>query len=147
MLSRQLERNLGCHTKGLYTSECSQRLNKLAQGLVGQAETSGWAHCTSGHAVDPVLQHESVFTSQATQKKRKMSFVTQGSDGEESGQQSKRVKLDKSDEDLAAAGCSGQEATSRGAEEVPSADAALENQETKPDSSVNDLPDHMKVRA
>lgn len=148
VLSRQLKRNLGCHTEeGLYTSECSQRLKNLTQRLVDQAETSGWAQCLNGHAVDPVPQHASISTVQGTQKKRKMSFVTQDSNGEESGQPSKRVKVNKSEEDIAAAaGLSGQDATSGGSGEVPSADAILENQEAKPNSLCNDLPGHMKVR-
>lgn len=75
-----------------------------------------------------------------------MSFVTQDSDGEETGQQSKRVKVDKCEEDLAA-GLSGQEATSGGSEEVLLAGAPLENQEAAPDSPCHDLPEHMKVRA
>lgn len=143
VMSRQLERNFGCHTKGLYTSECNQRLRSLTQSLVGQAETSEWAQCTSGHPVDQALQQESVFTSQATQKKRKISVVTQDSDGEESRQQSKRVKADISDEDAAAVGCGAQEAAS---EEVSPADSTRETQETKPDNLCNDLPDQMKVR-
>lgn len=149
VLSRQLERNLGPHTEqGLYTPECSQRLKKLTQRLVGQVETSGWAQCLSGHAIDPLLGQESMLLGQGTQKKRKMSFVTQDSDGEETGQQSKRVKVDKCEEDpAAAAGLSGQEATSGGSEEVLSAGAPLENQEAAPDSPCHDLPEHMKVRA
>lgn len=149
ILSRQLERNLGPHTEqGLYTPECSQRLKKLTQRLVGQVETSGWSQCLSGHAIDSVLGQESTLLGQGTQKKRKMSFVTQDSDGEETGQQSKRVKVVKCEEDLAAAaGLSGQEATSGGSEEVLSAGAPLENQEAAPDSPCHDLPEHMKVRA
>lgn len=146
VLSRQLERKLGRHTEErLYSSECSQRLKNLTQRLVGQADTSEWAQYLSDHAVDPVLQHES--TSQGTQKKRKISFVTCESDGEESKQQSKRVKVDNSEEDLAAAGLSGQDVTSGRSEVIPSADTTLENQGAKPDSPCNDLPDHMKVRA
>lgn len=147
VLSRQLKRNLGCHTEeGLYTSECSQRLKNLTQRLVDQDETSGWAQCLSGHAVYPVPQHASISTVQGTQKKRKMSFVTQDSDWEKSGQPSKRVKVNESEEDIAAAGLSGQDATSGGSEEVLSAEAILENQEAKPNSLCNDLPGHMKVR-
>lgn len=148
VLSRQLERNFGSHTEeGLYTSECNQRLKNLTHRLVGQTEISGWTQCLSDHAADPVLQHESIVPGQGTQKKRKMSFVIQDTDGEESGQQSKRVKISMTEEDLAAAGLSGQEPTSGGLEEVPSADATLQNQEAKPDSPCNDLLDHMKVRA
>lgn len=148
VLSRQLERNLGPHTdQGLYSSECSQRLKKLTQRLVGQAETSGWAQCLSGHDIDRVLLNDSPLLGQGTQKKRKMSFVTQDSDGEETGQQSKRVKVDKCEEDLADAGLSGQEATSGGSQAVLSADGPLENQEAVPDSPCHDLPEHMKVRA
>lgn len=148
-LSRQLQRNLGCRTEeGLYTTECSQRLKNLTQRLVDQGGTSEWAQCLSGQAVDPVLRQKSILTSQGTQKKRKMSFVTQNSDGEEeSGQPSKRVKVNESEEDLAPAGLSGQEASSRGSEEVPAAEAAVENEEVIPDSPCNELPEHMKVRA
>lgn len=145
VLSRQLERNLGPHTdRALYSSECSQRLKKLTERLVGQAETSGWAQFLSGHNTDRV--NDSPLLGQGTQKKRKMSFVTQDPDGEETGQQSKRVKVDKCEEDLAAAGLSGQEATSGGSQAVLSADGPLDNQQAAPDSPCHDLPEHMKVR-
>lgn len=147
-MSRQLERDLGIHTEeGFYTPECSQRLKKLTQRLLGQGETSGWAKCISGHTVDPVLLHESTLLDQGTQKKRKISLVTQDSDGEENGQQSKRIKVDKHREDIAAPGRSGQEATFGGSEGVLFSGAPLENQEATTDSPCHDLPEHMKVRA
>lgn len=134
-LVRQLERNMGAHIEeALYTPECGQRLKELLHRLVGAGETGGWAKCLSGYTMDSVIQSESPLSEWGTHRKRKISFVTQDSDGDETGQQGKRIKVDNCDDDLDAAGLS------------VKADTPLEDLQAAPDSPCHELPEHMKVR-
>nr|XP_012776628.1 Fanconi anemia group E protein isoform X1 [Maylandia zebra] len=94
-LCRQLERDLETHREvPLYTTPCSQRLKELSQGLIGSAETGGWTKCFSGQTAEFESQSTSDLSELGTQRKRKGSFVSVGSDGEETGSQSKRIKMD-----------------------------------------------------
>lgn len=94
-LCRQLERDLETHREvPLYTTPCSQRLTELSQGLIGSAETGGWTKCFSGQTAEFESQSTSDLSELGTQRKRKGSFVSVGSDGEETGSQSKRIKMD-----------------------------------------------------
>lgn len=88
----QLERDLGAPAeKPLYTSLCGQRLTELCRGLVGLGGAGGWAKCFTGPQAASVSQSGS---EPGTQRKRKSSLVTPDSDTEETGQQSKRIKVD-----------------------------------------------------
>ncbi|XP_067448192.1 Fanconi anemia group E protein [Thunnus thynnus] len=94
-LVRQLERNLKAHIEEpLFTPLCSHRLRELSQRFAGFSETGGWARCFSSQTVQPESQSASSLSELGTQRKRKSSFVTLDSDGEETGQQSKRIKMD-----------------------------------------------------
>lgn len=91
-LLKQLERSLGFSGKQLLCSpQCSRRLEELSQRLAGSAEPGGWAECFSGQTVEPGSQRASV---QGSQRKRKSSSVTQDSEDENTGQPSKRMKVD-----------------------------------------------------
>lgn len=86
---------MGVHSEEpLYTPQCSQRLEKLSQRLVGFGENGGWAKCFSGEAEESGSPTKSSVSEQGTQRKRKGSFIILDSDGEETGQQSKRIKMD-----------------------------------------------------
>lgn len=138
---------MGAHSEeALYTPGCSQRLKELSQRLVGAGETGGWAKCLSGYTMDSVIQSESPLSDWGTQRKRKISFVTQDSDGDETGQQGKRIKLDNCGEDLDAAGLSVKELRSGGTGGNASAGTPLEDLQAAPDSPCHELPGHMKVR-
>lgn len=147
-LVRQLDRNMGAHSEeALYTPECGQRLKELSQRFVGAGETGGWARCLSGHTMGSVIQNDSPLSDWGTQRKRKISFVTQDSDGDETGQRGKRIKVDYcGGEDLDAAGLSGKEARSGGTGGNASADTPIKDLHAAPDSPCHDLPEHMKVR-
>ncbi|XP_068194863.1 Fanconi anemia group E protein isoform X2 [Antennarius striatus] len=94
-LIRQLEKNLGVHSpQSLYTPSCSQKLEGLSQRFVGFAETGGWATCFSGQKGQSKCQSESSLPELGTQRKRKGNHVILDSDDEETGQQSKRIKMD-----------------------------------------------------
>uniref|UniRef100_UPI003AB08F83 Fanconi anemia group E protein n=1 Tax=Centroberyx gerrardi TaxID=166262 RepID=UPI003AB08F83 len=94
-LVRQLERDLGAPgEKPLYSPLCSQRLNMLSERLVGAGRAGGWAECFSGQKAASASQGASGLLG--TQRKRKSSFVAPDSDAEETGQQSKRIKVDSS---------------------------------------------------
>ncbi|XP_020503953.2 Fanconi anemia group E protein [Labrus bergylta] len=94
-LVRQLKRNMGVH-KGmpLYTPSCSQRLKELSQRFVSCGEAGGWVKCFSCQTEESESQRESGLSEPGTQRKRKGSFATLDSDGEETGQKSKRMKMD-----------------------------------------------------
>lgn len=94
-LCRQLERNLGTHhEEPLHTAACSQKLKELSQRLIGSSETGGWAKCFSGQTAESESQSVSNLSEVGTQRKRKGSFVHADLEGEEMGQQSKRIKID-----------------------------------------------------
>ncbi|KAM7404651.1 hypothetical protein PAMP_011979 [Pampus punctatissimus] len=92
-LIKQLERNLRAHNEEpLYTPLCSHRLRELSQRFAGFSETGGWAKCFSSQTVQSETQSASCLSELGTQRKRKSSFITLDSDGEETGQQCKRMK-------------------------------------------------------
>ncbi|XP_028439166.1 Fanconi anemia group E protein [Perca flavescens] len=146
-LVRQLERNLGAHNEEpLYTPLCSQRLKELSQRLVGSGETEGWAKCFSGQPVESESRRTSCLSELGTQRKRKGSVVTLDSDGEETGQQSKRIKMDlcgseclNAEEQSAKA-----EASGRLGSDAP-AETPAEELQPATDSSCDALPEHIKV--
>ncbi|XP_070696138.1 Fanconi anemia group E protein [Pempheris klunzingeri] len=142
-LVRQLERNLGAHdTEPLHSPLCSQRLKELSQRLVGFGETAGWAKCFSGQTVDSESQTGSGLSEFGTQRKRKGSFVTLDSDGEEMGQQSKRIKMD-----VCGSECLDTEEQSA-KEEILESDTPVETAEDLPPASggpSDTLPEHIKV--
>lgn len=137
---------MGVHSKEpLYSPQCSQRLEKLSQRLVGFGD-GGWAKCFSGEVVESGTPTKSSVSEQGTQRKRKRSFVILDSDGEETGQQSKRTKIDVSGSE-----CLNE--AQRSTDEVISArlgrDASEGNAdgELQPaaDSPCDVLPEHIKV--
>jgi len=136
-LSRQLERNLGTHhNEPLYTQVCSQRLKELSERLVGFGETGGWAKCSSSQTVGSESQSEPDLSELGTQRKRRGSFVHLDSHVEETGQQSKRIRLDIADDESVIADEGGVKHLTPGGSES-SAPAA--------DSQSDVLPEHMKV--
>lgn len=139
---------MGAHSEEpLYTPLCSQRLKELSQRLVGFGETRGWAKCFGGHTVESGTQSKSGASEQGTQRKRKGSLVTLDSDGEETGQQSKRIKMDVcGSERLDAAKQSINEEISGRLESDASAQNPDEEvQPAAPDSPCGALPEHIKV--
>ncbi|XP_029362594.1 Fanconi anemia group E protein [Echeneis naucrates] len=95
-LSTQLKRSLGTPSEeSLCTPQCSQRLKELSQHLDGFDEVGGWNKCLSGCPKVSESQSAFILSEQGTQRKRKGCFDTQDSEGnEETGQQSKRIKID-----------------------------------------------------
>ncbi|XP_003448271.3 Fanconi anemia group E protein [Oreochromis niloticus] len=137
-LCRQLERDLETHREvPLYTTLCSQRLKELSQHLIGSAETGGWTKCFSSQT-EFESQSTSDLSELGTQRKRKGSFVSVGSDGEETGSQSKRIKMDDNEcvtaEELR---------VNKEMPGAPESDAAAETPAS--DSSCDGLPEHIKV--
>ncbi|XP_070767048.1 Fanconi anemia group E protein [Enoplosus armatus] len=138
-LVRQLERNLGAHSEEpLYTPLCSQRLKNLSQRLAGFDESGGWAKCFSSQTAEPESQSASGLSEPGTQRKRKGSFVTLDSDGEETGQQSKRIKMD-------VCGSECLDAEQESAKEDISKSGAAEELQPAPGSPCEALPEHIKV--
>ncbi|XP_042347993.1 Fanconi anemia group E protein isoform X2 [Plectropomus leopardus] len=147
-LIRQLYRALGAHTEEpLYTPVCSQRLQELSQRLVGFGEPGGWAKCFSGHTVESESQGASGLLELGTQRKRKGSFVSLDADGEETGQQSKRMKMD-----ICGGECvdAEEQSTKEETPEGSGSDAAAETPtgELQPaaDSPRDALPEQMKIK-
>lgn len=144
-LMRQLERNIGFHSEEpLCTSSCSQRLQQLSQQFAGPGGTRGWADCFSGHVKDSGT-HSS---EQGTQKKRKSSQISLGSDAEETEQQSKRPKADIcSNECIDAAEQSMKEELSEKPESIVQSQGTEKNIQpaTDSESQYNALPQHLKV--
>ncbi|KAM6928855.1 Fanconi anemia group E protein [Lycodopsis pacificus] len=143
-LVRQLERTTGTHDDlPLYTPLCSQRLKELSQRLVGFGETGGWAACRSGPTVESDSQHAGGSSELRTQWKRKGCFVTLDSDCEETGQRSKRMKMDVS-------GGECRDVDEWSTKEEPSESAAPaetlgEELQPAPDGPCDALPEHIKV--
>lgn len=144
-LMRQLERNIGIHSEEpLCTSSCSQRLQQLSQQFAGPDGTRGWADCFSGHVKDSGT-HSS---QQGTQKKRKSSQISLGSDAEETEQQSKRPKADIcSNECIDAAEQSMKEELSEKLESIVQSQGTEKSiqQATDSESHFIALPQHIKV--
>ncbi|XP_040909161.1 Fanconi anemia group E protein [Toxotes jaculatrix] len=144
-LGRQLERGLGVHNEEpLYTPLCSQRLKELTQRLAGVGETSGWAKCLSGQTIESGSQSASGLLELGTQRKRKSSFVSPDSGGEEMGQQSKRIKMDVcGSECVDAEEQSANEETSGRFEKDAAEETPAEELQPAPDT--DSLPEHIKV--
>lgn len=112
--------------------------------MAGLGETGGWAECFSGQHVESGSQSASGLSELGTQRKRKSSFVSPNSDGEETGQQSKRIKMD-------VGGSEGLNAEEQSAKEEITerleVDALGETRakETAPGSLSDALPEHIKV--
>nr|XP_020476257.1 Fanconi anemia group E protein [Monopterus albus] len=146
-LSRQLERSLGAHSEEpLYTPMCSQRLKDLSQHLVGSGETVGWK-CLKGQIAEPASLSVSDLSELGTQRKRKSSFVTLDSDGEETvEQQSKRIKMDVcGSKHGSAKQWSGHEETPERCESDATAENPHEELQRAPDSPCDALPEHIKL--
>ncbi|KAI3357394.1 hypothetical protein L3Q82_015827, partial [Scortum barcoo] len=147
-MMRQLERNLGARSEEpLYTPPCSRRLDELLQRLVGFGETGGWAKCLSGQTVQLESQSASGSSELGMQRKRKGSFVTLDSDGgEDTGRQSKRMKMDVcGSESLDAEEQCAKEEISGRLEEDPRAGSPAEKLQPAADSLCDALPEHIKV--
>ncbi|XP_034028196.1 Fanconi anemia group E protein isoform X2 [Thalassophryne amazonica] len=146
-LIKQLERNLGINSnEPLCSPQCSQRLTELLQRLRGAGETSGWAELFNGQT--ETCQRVSVASDGRTQMKRKGSFVSVDSEGDEMEQQSKRMKMgffnsedhDAEEKELNAS----EEETSHRLEAFPHNGPAEELQPA-PKSLCDVLPEHVKV--
>lgn len=139
-LVRQLERSLRVPSEEpLYSTVCSQRLRELSQRCVGFSETGGWARCFRSQAVQPESPSVSCLSELGTQRKRKNSFVTLDSNGEETGLQSKRIKMD-----ICVSECvdTGEQSTNKEMSE------GLEDDAEEQQSALCDaLPEHIKVES
>ncbi|XP_029013353.2 Fanconi anemia group E protein [Betta splendens] len=143
-LSRQLERSLGLfHEEPLYSSQCGERLQELSQRLRGFGASGGWT-CFTEHTVESTAQGASGLLELSTQRKRKGDFDLDP-DGEEMGQQSKRVKVEV---------CGGEpvEAEESGAREKEPelfeknvCRSPAEELQPPIASTCDDLPEHIKV--
>lgn len=107
--------------------------------MIGSAETGGWTKCFSGQTAEFESQSTSDLSELGTQRKRKGSFVSVGSDGEETGSQSKRIKMDDNEcvtaEELR---------VNKEMPGAPESDAAAETPAS--DSSCDGLPEQIKVK-
>ena len=114
----------------------------MSQRLAGSGEIGGWDKCFSGQTVESESQGASGLSELGTQQKRKGSFVTLDSEGEETGQKSKRIKTD-------VCGSECQDAEEQSAKEDTSgklgSDASAEERQPAPDSPCDALPEHIKV--
>ncbi|KAF0036332.1 hypothetical protein F2P81_011644 [Scophthalmus maximus] len=147
-LGRQLRRSLGVHDEEpLYTPLCSQRLKELSQRLVVSGETGGWAKCLTGPTEESGSQSASGLSELGTQRKRKVSFVTVDSGGEEeTGQQSKRIKMDVcGNECVSAEEQNANEETSERLERDARAETPAEELQPAPGRLCDSLPEHIKV--
>lgn len=132
----------------LYTPLCSQRVKELSQCLVGFGETGGWAKFFDSHATESEAQSQSGLSEQGTQRKRKSSFVTLDSDGDEEVQQNKRIKMDVCDcERLDAAEQSTKEGKSERIESDAPAATSDDGLQPAPDSPCDVLPEHIQVQS
>ncbi|XP_034445628.1 Fanconi anemia group E protein isoform X2 [Hippoglossus hippoglossus] len=141
-LSVQIRRSVGVHDEEpLYTPLCSQRLKELSQRLVVCGETGGWAKCLSDQTVESGSQSASSLSELGTQRKRKVSLVTVDSGDEETGQQSKRIKMDvRGSEQKAEEQDVNKETSERLERETPA-----EELQPAPDCQSESLPEHIKV--
>ncbi|XP_041860795.1 Fanconi anemia group E protein [Melanotaenia boesemani] len=138
-LCRQLERKLGTHPdEPLYTNACCQRLQEFSKRLVGSGVTGGWAKCFSSQTVSSESQSTFDVDELGAQRKRRGSFVHLDSDIEETGRQSKRMKLEvgepvsSEEETLKATTLGGSESAAHA--ETPTSDGVCDV-----------LPEHIKV--
>ncbi|XP_071332180.1 Fanconi anemia group E protein [Trachinotus anak] len=147
-MTGQLKRSLGANNEEpLCTPLCSQRLKELSQRLGGFSEAGGWAKCLSGQTIGSESQSASGLSEQGTQRKRKGSFVTLDSEGdEEMRQQSKRIKID-----ICGSECvdaeeqdANEETSGRLERDAPAQTPAVELQPAA-NSPCDSLPEHIKV--
>ncbi|KAF3860378.1 hypothetical protein F7725_000633 [Dissostichus mawsoni] len=143
---RQLERNLEVHNEEpLYTPHCGQRLKELSQRLVGSDETGGWAKCFSRQTSE--CERASGSSELGTQRKRKGSFLALDSDGEDTGQESKRIKVEVcgseslDDEEKSTT----TELSGRLGNDAPAETPAEERTPAAAESPSDVLPEHIKV--
>lgn len=129
----------------LCTPQCSRRLKELSQRSVGLGGTGGWAKYFSGPPVDSGTPINSGVSEQRA-KKRKGSLVILDSDGEETGQQRKRIKTDDCGESLDAAEQSIKEQIPGRVESDAPAETPDYGLQPAPHSSCDPLPEHIKVR-
>lgn len=137
---------MGAHIEEpLCTPQCSQRLKELSQRLVGLGETGGWAKYFSGPTVESGTLINSGLSEQGA-KKRKGSLVILDSDGEETGQQCKRIKTDIcGSECLDAAEQNIKEQIPGRLESDAPAETLDDGLQPAPHSSCDPLPEHIKV--
>ncbi|XP_015823254.3 Fanconi anemia group E protein isoform X1 [Nothobranchius furzeri] len=95
-LGSQLKRFLDfTQDEPLHTKHCSQRLKELSASLCGSDETGSWAQCFIAHSMNSESQSTPDLSERGTQRKRKGSYGhVEDADGEETGHQSKRVRMD-----------------------------------------------------
>ncbi|XP_053281185.1 Fanconi anemia group E protein [Pleuronectes platessa] len=137
-LCRQIRRSVGVHDEEpLYTPLCSQRLKELSQRLAVCAGTGGWAKCLSDQTVESGSQSASSLSELGTPRKRKVSLVTVDSGDEETGQQSKRIKMDVCGSE--------QKAEEQDIHEETSEMLEREEPQPAPDCPCESLPEHIKV--
>ncbi|XP_026188587.1 Fanconi anemia group E protein isoform X2 [Mastacembelus armatus] len=144
-LCKQLERSLGTHTKEpLYTPHCSQRLKELSQRLVGFGEAGGWMYL--GGQIAKSASAYDLSEKLGTQRKRKGSFVSVESDGEEIGQRSKRIKMDVCvSKSVDAEEWSVHKETSGRLNSNAPGENPAEDLQPAPDSPCDTLPEHIKL--
>ncbi|XP_034550771.1 Fanconi anemia group E protein [Notolabrus celidotus] len=142
-LVKQLKRSMGANNaECLYSPQCSQRLKELSQRLVSCSDTGGWAKCFSSGTAGSESQRAFGLSELGSQRKRKESFISLDSDGEETGSQSKRMKMD-----ICVHECLETEEKSL-KEELSESDAPAETpaKEPQPTTDLFDaLPEYMKV--
>lgn len=109
----------------------------LSQQLGGLGEKGGWTKCFSRQALESECPSVSDSYELGTQRKRKGSSVIVESDGEETGQRSKRMKVDVCENERKEQDKE-KESTGRSGCDTPTETPA-------PDSSGEALPEHIKV--
>ncbi|CAJ1085307.1 Fanconi anemia group E protein isoform X1 [Xyrichtys novacula] len=146
-LMKQLKRNTGVlREEPLYTPHSSQRLKELSQRLVGSGDTGGWTKCFNGQTSESGSQRASGLLRSVAQRKRKSSVASLDSDGDETGQQCKRTKIDGCVyESLENEETSLTEEFSRRSVSDAPADTPAENMQPEVDQPCNALPEHIKV--
>ncbi|XP_029974904.1 Fanconi anemia group E protein [Salarias fasciatus] len=151
-LSRQLERSLEARqTEPLCSAACSRRLTELSQRRLGSDEAGGWARCFSGEAAESEPEPEPAALSPdpealspepAPLRKRKSTFTSLDSDGDDVGQQRKRVKTDVCEDE---SDHEDNPITDTVTPRVSEVDASAENPAA--DGSNEALPEHIKTSA
>lgn len=131
----------------LYTPLCSQRVKELSQCLVGFGETGGWAKFFDSHAIESEAQSQSGLSERGTQRKRKSSFVTLDSDGEEEVQQNKRIKMDVCGRERLDAAEQSTEGKSERIESDAPAETSDDGLQPASDSPRDVLPEHIQVQS
>lgn len=129
----------------LYTSQCGDRLRELSQRLVSRHDTGGWAKCFYSQTSGSEPQTAFDLSELGSQRKRKESFVSLDSDCEETGPQSKRMKMDVCIIECPETEVKSLEEKSSGRSESDTPTETLAT-EPEPTTDVRDaLPEHIKV--